>query len=363
MMFHPDFYCVILAGGTGLRLWPSSSIRHPKQFIDFLGTGETLLQMTYRRYLRFVRPENILVVSNQDYEALVRAQLPSLASENLLLEPMRRNTIPSVIWAAFEIHQRNPSGCMVVSPSDQLITNEAQFEDDVLHALDFVGHEQGLLTMGVSPTRPETAYGYIQMGDLMNGNIYKAQTFTEKPSIEFASLFYQNGEFLWNTGLYVWSAAAFLQYISTASDVFNDFFRKVAATYKETEDVGALVGQAYPMCPNVSIEKSLLERMDHVGVMHCHFGWADLGTWDALYNALPKADALENVVRGDNAMLYDCNRCLVSVPDDRLVIADGLSDLMVVEAHGVLVICRRDDEKAIRKFVNDVQINKGDAFL
>lgn len=356
-------YCVILAGGIGMRLWPSSRQQKPKQFIDFLGTGESLLQATYRRFSKFIDKENILVVSNEVYKDLVFEQLPDLVEGNLLLEPMRRNTVPSVTWAAIEVCNRNPNACIVVSPSDQLITKEDDFEKDLVGGLDYVANNERLLTIGIVPSRPETGYGYIQMADVMGKDIFKVQSFTEKPEAEFARLFVENKEFLWNTGLFVCQGQTFLKTIHGAASYYTDMMDYIEKNYREGRDSEDFVEGAFSMCPNVSLERGILEKADNVDVMLCHFGWADIGTWNALYDAMPKGCGQNVVMDGGRAILYDCEECLVKLPSGRVAVVQGLKDYVIAEEGDVMVICRKDDQGAIRKFVNDVQINIGDEYV
>ena len=321
-------YCVILAGGLGSRLWPMSREKKPKQFIDVLGTGKTFLQMTYERFASFINTDNIIIVTNENYRQLVMEQIPGIKYENILMEPMRRNTVPAVTWAALEVKRRCPSGRFIVSPSDQNITDHEAFQTDVLKGLDFVGDNDVLLTMGAKPSRPEVSYGYIQMADELENysHIYKVRSFTEKPANEFAKIFFESGEFLWNTGLFMWSADAFLGALESASEEFAGIVEKV------------------------------------VEVMLCHFGWADLGTWAAVHEALPQSD-MGNVVIDSKSLLYDCKDCIIKLPDGHVAVVQGLEDYVVVEEGNVLVICKKGDQKNIRKFVNDAQLNLGEEYV
>lgn len=357
-------FCVILAGGLGTRLWPMSREKKPKQFIDVLGTGKTLLQMTYERFAGCIDTDNIIIVTNETYRQLVTEQIPGLKYENILMEPMRRNTVPAVTWAALEIQRRCPDGRFIVSPSDQNIVDFEAFQTDMLKGLDYVGNSKVLLTLGVKPTRPEESFGYIQMAEEREGysNIHKVQSFTEKPANEFARIFYESGEFLWNTGLFIWCADTFLQAVKGASEEFSSIVEKVVQTYDAGDYIADMLMELFTKCPNMSLEQSVLEKADNVDVMQCHFGWADLGTWAAVHEALPQSD-MGNVVIDSKSLLYDCKDCIIKLPDGHVAVVQGLEDYVVVEEGNVLVICKKGDQKNIRKFVNDAQLNLGEEFV
>ncbi|MCM1311451.1 MAG: sugar phosphate nucleotidyltransferase [Bacteroides sp.] len=355
-------YCVILAGGVGQRLWPSSRRQTPKQFIDFFGSGETLLQTTFKRYSRFIDKDNIIVVSNAMYADIVVEQLPDIPKKNILLEPMRRNTVPSVTWAAMEIIQRNKEACIVVTPVDQMIAGEDFFVEDVLAGLDYVARNQRMLTLGAMPTRPETSYGYIQMADKLEKHIYKVKSFTEKPELDFARLFVENKEFLWNTGLFIWSARTFLEAVHNKASYYTEMMDDASRLFNNGVRPSEFVEEAFSMCPNVSIEQGILEKSDNVDVMLCHFGWTDIGTWNALYNVMPK-DADGNVAVDSQVMFYDCKGCIVKMPDGKIAVLQGLEDYVIADEDNVLMVCHRGEQGAMRKFVNDVQLNAGDDFV
>ena len=360
---NTNYYCVILAGGIGSRLWPSSRQQHPKQFIDFLGCGESLLQSTYRRFARFIDPDNIVVMSHQQYADLVRQQLPELPADNLLLEPMRRNTVPSVAWASIEIKRRNADACMVVTPSDQMISRTELFEQDIVRGLDYVAQHERMLVMGIGPTRPATNYGYVQMGDCVQGDdIFRVQSFTEKPERQFAEMFLESKEFLWNTGLFVSKVSTFIGSVERMANPFVEMLEDAENGLQKGDDVMPLVEDSFAKCPNVSLEQGILEKTDGVDVMLARFGWSDIGTWNALYDVLPKAQQ-GNVVMAPQAMLYDCKDCIVKLPAGKVAVVQGLDDYVIVEEGNVLVICKKDDQSALRKFVNDVQMNVGEEFV
>ena len=338
--------------------------KKPKQFIDVLGMGKSLLQTTYERFASFIPTDNIIVVTNESYRQLVIDQIPGIKYENVLMEPMRRNTVPAVTWAALEVRRRCLDGRFIVSPSDQNITDYEAFREDVLRGLDYVGTNSALLTMGAKPSRPEVSYGYIQMADVIEGypNIYKVQSFTEKPANEFAKIFYESGEFLWNTGLFMWSSDAFLNAVRGASEEFSSIVQRVVTAYDNGEYIADLLMELFTKCPNMSLEQSVLEKADNVDVMLCHFGWADLGTWESVHDALPQSD-MGNVVIDSKSLLYDCKDCIIKLPDGHVAVVQGLEDYVVVEEGNVLVICKKGDQKNIRKFVNDAQLNLGEEFV
>ncbi len=360
---NTNHYCVILAGGIGMRLWPCSQEAKPKQFIDILGTGETLLQATFRRYSKFIAKENILVLSNEKYADLCRQQLPQLPADNLLLEPMRRNTVPSVTWAAIHLIRRNPQAVMLVTPADQLITDYAALETDMKKGFDYVSRHNRLLTMGITPTRPETAFGYIQMGVQRADNIHQVKSFTEKPEKEFANMFLESHEFLWNTGLFLWSASAFLHAIRNLSPKVTDILQHLQNIIESEESIPQLIEDAFAICPNIPLETGVLEKVDNVDVMLCHFGWNDIGTWSQLFNVMPHSDSNNVVLTPEGqkpgtgmAMFYDTDNTIVSLPQGKVAVIQGLHDCAVIDTGNIIMICKKEDQSSIRKFVNDYEM-------
>lgn len=354
-----------MAGGVGTRFWPMSRTAHPKQFIDVLGTGRTLLQATYDRALRFCDTRNIFVVTNESYKKLVAEQLPDLPEENILCEPARKNTAPCVAFAAWKIHSKDPDAVMVVAPSDHLITKEDTFTKAITSCMRKAADNDCLITLGIKPTRPDTGYGYIQFieSDVpeKDKRIKKVKTFTEKPDHEMAEFFMRSGDFLWNAGIFVWSSRsiikAFEEHMPDMAQIFNEGNGKWFTSQEE-----AFLRDAYARCRNISIDYAVMEKATNVYVRSSIIGWSDLGTWGSLYTHIKK-DEHENAVVGKQVMMYKSKNCVVNVPKDKLVVIEGLEDYIVVESDGILLICRKQDEQQIRTFVNDVKVGKGDRFV
>jgi len=358
-------YCVIMAGGVGSRFWPMSRTDHPKQFIDVLGTGRTLLQQTYDRFSRTCRKENILVVTNESYVGLVKEQLPDLLDSNILCEPTRKNTAPCIAYAAYRIQAVNPKAVMVVAPSDHLITKEDTFHKAIRSCFRKAQSEDCLVTLGINPTRPDTGYGYIQFqeseGKEKDKRIKKVKTFTEKPDHEMAKFFMESGDFLWNSGIFIWSVDSIIREIERSLPDMAALFKdgkNVYNTPKEAE----YIREVYSKCKNVSIDYGVMEKAENVYVRSSIIGWTDLGTWGSLYDHIRKNEHA-NAVVGKNVMLYDTKNCIVNVPKDKLVVIEGLDGYIVAESDGILLICKKQDEQQIRNIVNDVKVNKGDRFV
>ncbi len=355
-------FCVILAGGKGRRLWPCSREEYPKQFIDFFGTGRTQLQQTYDRFARILPRENIYINTNQDYAHLVREQLPELAPDHLMAEPIHRNTAPSVAWACHRVLRECSDANLIVSPSDMDVHNEEAFQENIREGLDFVSNNDGLLTMGVKPTRPEPGYGYVQIGEPMGDHLYRVKSFTEKPDRDFARMFIDSGEFYWNTGLFL-SNARYLQ--KTFMELLPWVFRRLDSINPNStvEEEDEFVRQNFPIYPNLSIDHSILERSEQVFVMKCDFGWADLGTWHSIYEAMQKSEG-DNVVIDSDVLIEDCRNNVIKLPEGRLAVINGLDGYIVAEKDNVLLICKKEDSSAlVRKYVNEVGLKKGAGFI
>ncbi len=359
-------YCVIMAGGIGSRFWPLSRTTKPKQFLDILGTGKTLLQQTFDRFASLIPVENIFIVSNSEYFDEIREQLPLMKSENILLEPYRRNTAPCIAYATYRIKAQDPEARMVVAPSDHIILKESDFLEFVKESLDFVGKNHSLVTLGIKPCRPETGYGYIQacrskiikQGDV---TFHKVKTFTEKPDLKLANIFLESGEFFWNSGIFFWSVetilASFEKHLSEVNDTFAEG-EKIYGTSQEME----FIERTYAGCRNISIDYGIMEKADNAYVLTVDIGWSDLGTWGSLHEMRDK-DNNNNSLQGEHVLLYDVSNSVVNAADDKLVVLQGLDGFIVVETDDVLLVCRKEEEQRIKTFVNDVKLKTGDEFI
>ena len=337
-----------MAGGIGSRFWPYSRKYKPKQFLDFFGTGQTLLQQTFDRYSKIVPKENIFIATNIQYEELVKEQLPELNEDQILLEPTRRNTAPCIAWASIHIKQLNPNANIIVAPADHLILKETEFIEAITKGLEFVAKSPQLLTLGIKPSRPETGYGYIQIAEEKDGIFYKVKTIIEKPQLEFAQVFIGSNEFYWNSGIFLWN-------VNTILKAFETHIPEICETFKSYEnDLEAL--------PNISIDYAIMEKAENVYVQLCNFGWADLGTWGALHEASPK-DQHKNVIMKGHTLLYECKDNIIAIPKGKLAVLQGLEDYLIADTDNVLLVCRKDDENSIRRYVNDVQVKLGDEFV
>lgn len=360
-----NYYCVIMAGGVGSRFWPMSKTSHPKQFIDVLGVGRSLLQMTWDRFSRIVPKENILIVTNGSYKELVMEQLPGIAENRVLCEPARRNTAPCIAYANYKIKEENENAVVVVAPSDHVILKEDEFVNDINTALKAAETNDWLLTLGIRPSRPDTGYGYIQYRDKKvysdDERLRKVKTFTEKPNLEIAKSFLESGDFLWNSGMFVWSLksimAAFDKYLNDVDSLFRNGLGKYNTAEEEP-----FINNTYSVCKNISIDYGVMEKADNVYVLGVDFGWSDLGTWGSLF-ATRKKDENNNSIVGRKVMTYNTKNCIVHMPDNKLVVLQGLNDYIVVEQNDILLVCKKEDEQQIRQFVNDVKVEKGDKFI
>ena len=354
-----------MAGGIGSRFWPMSRTNHPKQFIDILGTGETLLQQTYRRFLKLCPKENIFIVTNEIYKDLVHHQIKDIADDRVLLEPARRNTAPCIAYASFKIAKINPEANIVVAPSDHLILKEQTFVKAIQSCFKKASSEDCLVTLGIKPTRPDTGYGYIQFKQSeakeSDARMKKVKTFTEKPDLEMAKFFRQSGDFLWNAGIFIWTAKSVLRAFEKHMIEMYTLF-KDGVTKLNTPEEAEFIKQTYPLCKNISIDYGIMEKADNVYVRSSAIGLSDLGTWGSLYQHMDKEEK-GNAIVGKNVLMYNSKNCIVHVPKNKLVVLEGLADYIVVESDDVLLVCKKSEEQQIRQFVNDVKSIKGDKFV
>jgi mannose-1-phosphate guanylyltransferase len=354
-----------MAGGVGSRFWPMSRTSHPKQFMDILGTGKTLLQQTYDRFVRLCPKENIFIVTNDAYVDLVKQQIKGIKTENILSEPARKNTAPCVAYACYKIAQLNPNALTVIAPSDHLIIKEDTFVKAIKACFVKAASEDCLVTLGIRPSRPDTGYGYIQFVESeakeKDKRIKKVKTFTEKPDLEMAKFFLQSGDFLWNSGIFIWSVKSVINAFEKYAPDTDTIFKEGNTAYNTPQE-REFIAKAYSSCKSISIDYAIMEKAENVYVRSSIIGWSDLGTWGSLYDHI-KQDDHQNAVVGKNVMLYDSKNCIVNVPKDKLVVMQGLEDYIVVESDGILLICKKEDEQQIRTFVNDVKVAKGEKFI
>ena len=363
-MTHTDkhTYVAIMAGGIGSRFWPISRVGYPKQFIDILGTGKTLIQQTFERFRSIIPLENIYVVTAKEYLDITKEQLPELPLENIIAEPFRKNTAPCVAYISFKLMQKDPHGALIVAPADHLILDEKRFLEICDEAIGFASHLNGLITLGIKPTYPNTGYGYIQHDDKeVAPSVHKVRTFTEKPNLELAKTFLSSGDFLWNSGIFIWKldciAHAFQTHLPEMYDLFSGEQEKL-----NTDEESTVIEAIYPLCTSISIDFGIMEKANNVYVIPASFGWSDLGTWNSAWENMEK-DYWENAVAGNKVMIVDSTKCVVHVPDDKLVVLQGLENFIVVDTKDVLLICEKEKEQDIKQYVAEVKRNMGEKYL
>jgi mannose-1-phosphate guanylyltransferase len=353
-------YVVIMAGGIGTRFWPYSRTQKPKQFLDVMGTGSSLLQLTYQRFKSICPLENVFVVTHESYKDLVKEQLPELSDNQILLEPTRRNTAPCIAYACYKIGAKNPKANIVVTPSDHIILKESPFISAIEKAIQFSEKEDCLITLGITPNRPETGYGYIQFDHLVEDDVFKVKTFTEKPQLDLAIKFLDSGEFVWNAGIFIWSASSILSAFGKHLPDLAEIFENGDGIYNTNKE-DDFIKQAYSQCKNVSIDYGIMEKADNVFMVKGDFGWSDLGTWNSLYEIREK-DENANVIQG-NVITVDSKNCYIIGPKDNLILTQGLEGYLVAQCDNVLLICEKDKESQFRDFINVVKDNKGNEYL
>ena len=352
-----------MAGGIGSRFWPVSRSSHPKQFIDILGTGKTLIQQTYERFTRLVPKENIFIVTNDIYTGLVKEQLPELNESQILAEPIMRNTAPCIAYGCHKISKINPNACVIIAPSDHLILDTEEFVNAINLSLQTAASNDCLITLGIKPSRPDTGYGYIQFNSVIIAkDFHKVKTFTEKPNIDLARTFIQSGEFLWNAGIFVWSVKNIIKAFKQHLPEINDIFKEGENMYN-TAGEQEFIQKAYYQCTNISIDYGIMEKANNVYVLPSEFGWSDLGTWASVYDLVDKDYVGNAVLPSERVIMYDSSNCMVNVPKGKVVILQGLHDFIIVENNNTLLICPRSEEQNVKQVVADVKQRFGQEFI
>lgn len=357
-----NHYCIIMAGGAGSRFWPLSRDERPKQFLDILGVGKTFIRQTYERMVKIVPKENILVVAGSVHKDLVKEQLPELSDEQVLLEPLRRNTAPCIAYATYKLLTKNPDAVVVVAPADHLIINEADFVEVVNNCLSYAEKGKGLVTIGIKPTRPETGYGYIQVNPKQplagESSAYKVKTFTEKPNAEMAKVFMDSGEFFWNSGLFIWTLQTIKQELEASLPEVAGLFAAGKDAYYTSRE-REFIMNCYAECRNISIDYGVMEKAKNVSVFCADFGWSDLGTWGSFYLYSQKDEA-KNVVDAKDCLLKNISNSMVKSTTNRLMVLKGLDSYLVVDTDDVLLVCPRGNDDEIKDFIGDVLLSKPD---
>ena len=347
-------YCVIMAGGVGSRFWPISRSTMPKQFLDITGSGRTLIQQTFDRFSQIIPTENIYIVTNDEYTEIVHEQLPLVPKENILGEPMRRNTAPCIMYANFKIALKDQLANIVVSPADHLIINEEEFLQNIKDGLNYASVQNTMLTLGITPDRPATGYGYIQLDGNSDEKIVKAKTFTEKPHLELAKFFVKSGDFLWNSGIFIWKTSVIDKALKEfLPEQYNLFYEGISSF--DTPDEKKVINRIYSAAKSISIDFGVMEKAKNVYIMKTNFGWSDLGTWDSLYKLHDKDDN-ENAIIGDQVFVNQSFSNYINIDNKRVAILNDLEDYIVVDTDQALLICKRENEQQIGELLNEAKL-------
>ncbi|TAE50706.1 MAG: mannose-1-phosphate guanylyltransferase [Bacteroidetes bacterium] len=363
-MNRENLYVIIMAGGVGSRFWPMSRSKFPKQFHDILGRGRTLIQETWDRFAVMTPPENIYIVTNERYKDLVKTQLPLTTDDQILLEPVGRNTAPCIAYACYKINKINPHATFVVAPSDHLIHDEDTFRKLVQVGVDACATEDVIMTLGISPTRPDTGYGYIQyIEDAHNKGYYKVKTFTEKPNLEVARSFLESGDYVWNSGIFLFSGKTILNAFSTYLPEMAELFSSITDSYYTPAEQAA-IGETYGVCQNISIDYGIMEKVPNAYVIPASFGWSDLGTWRSVYENTDTKDFYDNAVHGDGVIVYESHNNIINVSSkDKTLIIKGLDNFIVVDTEDALLICPKDEEQSIKEFVAELKARYNERYI
>lgn len=356
-----DRYCIIMAGGVGSRFWPISRNSRPKQFLDILGTGKSFIRQTYERFSGMILPENFLVVTNAKYKDMVLEHIPELREDQVLCEPLGRNTAPCIAYAAYKLKKLNPNSSMVVTPSDHLVLNGQEFTKIITEGFEFAENNDSLVTVGIKPTRPDTGYGYIQIDPAdQKGTLNRVKTFTEKPTLEVAKAFVESGEFFWNSGIFIWKTKDIINEFQSHLPEIDQLFTSIDSSYN-TGDEREAINKIYPECRNISIDYGIMEKAENVYVRCGDFGWSDIGTWGSLYTFSQK-DEESNAVSGE-ALTYNTQGCVINLPEGKIAVIQGMKDFIIADTEDALLICPKKDEQDIRRFVEDIKLKKGTDYI
>lgn len=348
-------HIVIMAGGVGSRIWPMSVENKPKQFIDVLGVGRSLLQLTYDRFKGLCPNENVWIVTNKKYDAWIKEQLPEVPAENILLEPCRRNTAPCIAYVSWHIKAKDPKAYLVITPSDHIVMDTAEFRRVITQCLKFTSETDAILTLGMKPNRPETAYGYIQ-ADLSsssprNKEIFRIDTFREKPDLQTAQKYIQQNNFFWNAGIFIWSVSTIVNAFRIYSPAISKIFENMLSIYG-TDKEQEMIDLHYPECENISVDYAIMEKAEEIFVCPASFGWSDLGSWSSLYMHT-RHDLYGNSLIGPDINVYDTHNCMIHTTQEKKVVVQGLDDYIVAEKDNLLLICKISEEQRIRQFSGD----------
>lgn len=349
---NPNNNLVIMAGGVGSRFWPMSTTDYPKQFIDVFGTGRTFIQMTYDRFKGVVSPENVWVVTSEKYADIVAEQLPDIPKGNILLEPCRRNTAPCIAYVSWRIKAKNPKANLVITPADHLVTDVVEFQRVIKSALGFTSETDAIVTLGMTPTRPETGYGYIQAdlqeASLSNKEIFRVDSFKEKPDLATAKEYVKKKEFYWNSGIFIWNVSTIVNALRIYEPGISRIFENLLPVYG-TDKEQEMINKNFPLCESISIDYAVMEKAEEIFVFPANFGWSDVGTWGSLHTIAP-VDKNGNNIIGNNVRLYETSNCVVHTTEEKRVVVQGLDGYIVAEKGDTLLICKLEEEQRIKEF-------------
>jgi mannose-1-phosphate guanylyltransferase len=360
-MSNQHTYVAIMAGGVGSRFWPGSREARPKQFLDMLGVGKSLLRLTFERFLPLCPASNIFIVTNAAYKGLILEQIPELTENQILCEPSRNNTAPCIAYTAFKLAALDPDANIIIAPSDHIVLKEQAFLEKIRTALGFASSREALVTLGIQPSRPDTGYGYIQKGEEAESGVFSVKRFTEKPDLATAEAFIASGEYVWNAGIFVWNVRSILNAFKTLSPDIFDILRQGEGQWN-TAGEQAFIDKYYPTTPNISVDFAIMEKAPNVYTVPSEFGWSDLGTWASLYAECPK-DEHGNVVQGDRIVALDVDDCLIRSPKGKLVVLKDLKDYIIVDEGDALLVYPKSKEQEIKQVTSVVRERYGELYL